>query len=113
MPTFQPVTMQHFQVMIDKGFVPVDQPVGEIVLCRRHERDNQLVIKVYTSIPRGETECRQAGADAIRVALVREYPNGTSRGVGKTKRVNRTGPAEGVIERVLQRARDLWKSVNR
>lgn len=109
--SFQPVTMQDFQVLIDKGFIPSDEHSGrEIVLVRRHEKNAQLIIKVYTSISRGSTVCREAGADAIRVALVREDPKtGFKCGVGKSKRVNRTGPAADVVGRVLERARELWK----
>lgn len=67
-------------------------------------RVGDATVLVYTSI--SGNAMRTSGADAIRVALVR---NG--RGVASTTRVNRTGNMDAIIGRVLDRCGDVTGEV--
>lgn len=108
--SFVTMELDHFSKTFGpKGFFPVFDGGREIFFERAHERDPRIKIRVYTSISATPPyRCLEAGRDAVRVCLV--YVDGTySRGLGKTKRVNRTGTPEGVIQRALERAREMWK----
>lgn len=83
----------------------------EVVYERPHN-DPRYTIKVYTSLSLNAAETRGVGADAIRVCLVFTGKNGKTVGVGKATRVNRTGSVEGVLERTIERAREMWALAN-
>jgi hypothetical protein len=101
---FQPVPLDEFlSVFQPAGFQP-SMSGREIVLVRSHERDPDLLIKIYTSIQSGQEESRDSGEDAIRVCLVYK-----GKGRGKTKRVNRVGDPKSTVLRALDRARDMWR----
>jgi hypothetical protein len=79
----------------------------------------QLRIYVYSSV-HSSGEVAAAGADAIRVAAVLHYDEMTlDRRVikrdrplfPKEQRVNRTGAGPDIAERMIQRARDVYKKV--
>lgn len=108
---YRPIFMKHFEdVLLPKGFF-VDAgsttKSGEIVFSRSHERDSRLKIKIYTSIPSGSAMTRDSGKDAIRICLTLTKGD-REIGVGKSKRVNRTGSPEDVVKRAVDRARDMW-----
>lgn len=84
---------------------------SEVTYERAHSNPKFRIV-VYTSLTNGETVTRSKGSDAIRAALVMDH-NGKTRGVTKTTRVNRTGTPDGVLERTIQRARDLWAEASK
>lgn len=93
------------------GFGLMEADRGEEVYLRIHDKDDRYAIKVYSSIQRGEGAIRGCGADAIRVValfqpLDKIYP------IFKSARVYRTGSVEGVLERMIERAREAYSRCN-
>lgn len=85
---------------------------SEIVYERAHEHETRFKVIVYTSIRRGAKLARSKGKDAIRVCAI--FDDGPrTYGVAKLPRVHRTGTVEGVLERVLERAREAYAACNR
>ena len=74
-----------------------------------------LKVKVYTTVVGGtETfplSVRHRGKDAIRVCGTYRTRLGKERGIVKEKRVNRTGNIEDIVERMLERMREVWKAL--
>lgn len=95
---------------------------GEEVYERRHARHKDFAVKVYTSLPRGGESVRGCGEDAIRVVAIRYYawsPGNSghhqrllAHGLESEARVYRTGTVEGVLERMIERARDAYGFIN-
>lgn len=113
----------------------------EVVFERRHHGDDQLVVLVYTSValrsrPQGtdvgdyidaaQYAVRGKGKDAIRVCLVaesdhvkaiqerRNYRQRDGRlGLGKAKRINRVGTEQSILDRITDRARDMYRLANK
>lgn len=89
---------------------------GEITYCRAHDRDDRLVILVYTSIAEGDSKGRGCGEDAIRVvALFRWTRKGETELRRKklyTGRVFRVTSVEGTLDRMMERARDAYRACN-
>jgi hypothetical protein len=88
----------------------------EEVYERPHDKDDQYVVRVYTSILRGADEARDCGADAIRVvALVKDgkfhYPPRVVP-IFKAIRIHRTGSVEKVLDRMIERAREAYAACN-
>lgn len=105
-----------FAAEISNKFVPAGFTKSvantEVVYSRPH-RDPRFTIKIYTSLTDGEAHTRSCGADAIRVCLVYTNPlTGKTSGVGKATRVNRVGTDDGVLNRTLERAREMWSLAN-
>lgn len=98
-----------------KGFAERDMAKvrgSEIVYERSHKADTRYKVLIYTSVRRGSTVARAAGKDAIRVCAI--FEDGSySRGVCKLPRVHRTGTVEGVLERVLGRAREAYEACSK
>ena len=97
-----------------KGFREAsDTKQGETILdfpVTRGGLPNGFFIRVYTSVVNGVA--RGDGEDAIRVTLVwRDSAKNSLTPISKSTRVNRTGDMEEIVERTLQRGRDLWTSV--
>lgn len=92
----------------EKGFI-LSNPnmAGESIYhfpLKRNGIESGFKIVIYTSIVGGVA--RGEGEDAIRVTLEwQETP------ISKTTRVNRTGEIVEIVERTLQRGRDLIKSL--
>jgi hypothetical protein len=92
----------------EKGFT-LSNPdgVGESIYhfpLKRNGAETGFNIVIYTSIVNGVA--RGDGEDAIRVTLEwRDTP------ISKTTRVNRTGEIGEIVERTLQRGRDLFSSL--
>jgi len=90
---------------------------GEEIYVRAHNRDVRYTVKVYSSIQRGAGEIAQCGDDAIRVVAIwtddkfcwppRERP------IFKSARVYRTGTVEGVLDRMIERAREAYEMCNK
>lgn len=88
------------------------QYIRERVFSRPVGRDGEpptgIRVKVFTSIEGAQV--RYKGADAIRVVAVYQAQNGQVRGIAKAeKRVNRAGDISSIIERTLERMREVWK----
>ena len=62
-----------------------------------------FTVKVYTSIY--GRSVRKNGTDAIRVCATKG-----GRGLVKTTRVNRTGEIDGIVDRMHNRMRTVWKT---
>ena len=92
--------------LLPLGFVP-GVANREVVYDWAHPVKPEFKVRVYTSLSIGATECREAGADAIRVCAVYVAPSGKTFGVGKTTRVNRTGYPAAVLSRMLCRIGDV------
>jgi hypothetical protein len=98
------------QLLSSKGFVRTIQG-NEIVYVFSHKINPLLKVKVYTSIKENEIFVRGCGKDAIRVCGILETKTKTY-GIAKSMRVNRTGTVEGVLERLLERARAVYARLN-
>ena len=90
---------------------------NEVVFVRQHARCKHSEVKVYTSLSVHAGEVRAVGTDAIRVVAVFERVSpGRSkpfvRALYKGKRVHRTGTVEGVLERLVERAREAYGAIN-
>ena len=82
------------------------KPGEELQFGRRIKIDGKssnLQIVVYTTIV--SDEVREIGQDAIRVALLYRASDGSTVGIGKSKRVNRTGQIADIITRILERVK--------
>ncbi len=90
---------------------------NEVVFIRVHARCRHSEVKVYTSLSVDAGEARAVGTDAIRVVAIYERltPNRTKPFVKvlyKGKRVHRTGTVEGVLDRLIERAREAYGAIN-
>ena len=104
---------QFCTVLEDKGFVQDADAYGELVYIRQHHLDPTMFVKIYTSMPLWAGDTRPCGEDAIRVMLIfKNERTGRSGCLHKTTRVNRTGTANGVIDRTLERAREAYAAGN-
>jgi len=99
------------------GFSLLPANSGEEVYQRTHNRDARYTVKVYSSIRRGAGEIAECGDDAIRVVAIwvdnkfswppRERP------IFKSARVYRTGTVDGVLDRMIERAREAYDACNK
>ncbi len=102
-------------VLVQAGFHRLDVR-GEVTYERKHDLDSKLRVLVYTSVPEFDTVSRSVGKDAIRiVAQLVWYRAGES--VPRTKtlytgRVYRVTSVEGVLERMLDKARQGYAACN-
>lgn len=109
---FVTVTAEDFaKKMAAAGFKETDDQYGEITYSRQHS-DQRFTIKVYTSISRNGSKTRAVGTDAIRVVLLFTGTNGKTYPMAKSKPVHRCGTVDGVLERTLERARDMYRFAN-
>jgi hypothetical protein len=95
------------------GFTP-DVFGGELVYIRRHTHDARLVVKVYTSLPARAGDVRARGEDAIRILGLFIWTAGGKEKVKElyAAKVLRVNSVEGTIERIVEAARDAWKTLN-
>ncbi len=82
---------------------------GEEVYERSHDKDRRYTIKVYSSIPRRALTVRKCGKDAIRVVALLTTPSKVYP-IFKSARVYRTGTVEAVLDRMIERAREAYKT---
>lgn len=100
--------------LTEKGFKPSSDAVaGETVLdfaLVSRGLPSGFFVRVYTSVVNGIA--RGDGEDAIRVTLVwKDLKTGGITPISRNGRVNRTGEMEEIVERTLQRGRDLFLSL--
>lgn len=85
---------------------------SEIVYRLHHKKCKHLVVCIYTSVSVDGTTARGCGEDAIRVTGIyeRQKADGSwfRMGICKPQRVFRTGTVDGVIERMIVRAREAY-----
>ena len=82
-------------------------PCQEMVFSRSIPNSDVRVL-VYTSIDLRSREMRVVGEDAVRVCGVRLFPDGSTRGIIKRKRVNRVGDVGAIPNRMLDRMRSAY-----
>ena len=94
----------------DQSFERGPQQIREHVYVRQVKPD--IYVAIYTSCSghKGIISARNKGKDAIRVTTVNKTKAGTQRGLGKQRRVFRTGKIEDIVERTVERAREAWKT---
>jgi hypothetical protein len=105
----------HFlSFLTEKGFSIDPNPSGEeIVMIRRHNKEQRLIIKIYTSIRDGSSLAREVNADAIRTIALFETPTKVYP-IFKGKNVYRVGRTQAEVEeRVLERARAAYVRCNK
>ena len=118
---FNPATLGtlHDYLTETCGFSPVDVPAyqgkHERVYEREHLRVPRLFVRVYTSLSPQAGVVRSRGKDAIRVCLL--YRTGATTlecvGVARSKRVNRAGTTASLLDRIRERARDMYYVANK
>ena len=69
----------------------------------------RVEVRVYTSVVNGSV--RALGKDAIRATAVYTTTEGQVRGLASDARVFRTGTVDAIVERAVQRARDVYGAV--
>mgnify|MGYP001579849851 CR=1 FL=1 len=90
-----------------------DSSSGELVYIRKHHKNPNVQLKVYTSIAKGLSYARECGEDAIRVVVVYDNPNtGKNFGIYKATRTHRTGSVEKILHRTLTRMREAYGFAN-
>lgn len=90
---------------------------GEVTFTRAHARCPHCSVTVYSSLPARGGDTRGLGEDAIRVvALFSRTTPGRDRPfvkvLAKPARVFRTGSAEAVLDRTVERAREGYAALN-
>jgi len=94
------------------GFVLLTATRGEEVYERAHHSDPRYIVHVFSSIQRGAGEARACGEDAIRVVAL--FLDGKYHSPPKVvpifsaTRVFRTGTVDGVLDRMIERAREAY-----
>jgi putative addiction module killer protein len=92
----------------------------EDVYVFQHRKDPGLEVQVFTSVTAGGS-VRAKGADAIRVCLVyknkakqqgTESEEARQYDLGSACRVYRTGEIDNIVERTVERAREMYKAAN-
>jgi len=93
-----------------KGFTVLPSREGtETVVVRSVEFMPRVEVRVYTSVVNGAV--RALGKDAIRATAVYTTTEGQVRGLASDARVFRTGTVDAIVERAVQRARDVYGAV--
>lgn len=106
MATYVTVPADAFARALEPRGFTADQQGAEVTYFQDSQRISRLRLVVYTSLSSGASSAREAGADAVRVALVAVGQDGRTRGVRSFTRVNRVGTVEGVLERVRDRIKE-------
>lgn len=101
--------------LTEMGFSPFfDKRWREVIYSRPVHTSPGVTVLVYTSCapaPDGRVKARRAGRDAIRVCAIYATKDGETRGIARAeKRVNRVGDIEDIVERMYQRAREVYKT---
>lgn len=104
---------QFLKRLSECGFTSDETQRGsELVFIRQHHLDPTMFVKIFTTLPKQGGDVRAKGADAIRVFLI--FKNGERSGcLFRAARVLRTGTADAVIERTIERAREAYADGNR
>lgn len=116
---YVPMSSEALEAFLQKqGFSRTVQH-REVVYIRKHHKNPDLQVKVYTSLRDGASQVRDCGADAIRVCTVFESAS-KSFGVGKFPKLLRTAPTdmtetdrvEVVLGRLYLRMREAYARAN-
>jgi hypothetical protein len=81
---------------------------NEVVFEKAHEKEANLITKVYTSIRVDSNEARDVGKDAVRISSLYVGKDKTY-GIFRGKRVHRSGSQSAVQDRILSRLADASK----
>lgn len=93
-----------------KGFTVLPgNPGTETVVGFPVKGMERVEIRVYTSVVNGAV--RALGKDAIRAVATYTNIDGQSRGLASDARVFRVGTVADIVERAVQRARDVYGAV--
>lgn len=113
MNKFVDVPREAFEAKMREAGFELELPVrrGQLVFIRRNHNNQELVVKIYSSIPSNAGAARDCGEDSIRVVAVYEPPKMKSRGLFKAK-VLRVNSVEGVLTRTLEQAREAYRRCN-
>jgi len=89
----------------------------EIVFERPNHRNPDLVIRVYTSASTGSRQVAACGKDAIRLVLLHRKDGERDQPIRpslekKDVRVFRTGTTEAILDRIRDRAREMYANAN-
>ena len=87
---------------------------SEIVYAKPLVENSRYLVAVYTSCDQmgGAYSVKKKGADAIRIAGIYIKNDGTTVGIIKNTRVNRSGEAKKISERMLQRIAKTLHALN-
>ena len=87
---------------------------SEIVYAKPLFENSRYLVAVYTSCDQmgGAYSVKKKGADAIRIAGIYIKNDGTTVGIIKNTRVNRSGEAKKISERMLQRIAKTLHALN-
>jgi len=117
MARYNPKNKQHrkslatriVKMLVGAGFSLDTSSKGEAVF-ERPVAGTTARVRVLTSIINGEMRVKDA--DAIRVCAVLDT-NGSTRGLVKSTRINRTGETDGITARLLTAMRKTYKTAQK
>ena len=93
---------------------PAKPYMAEKIYARVDGLPPGMKIQVYTTVigdnENVPVEVRASGKDAIRVCAVYVTKDGETRGLSKETRVNRTGDIEDIVDRMIERMRNAWRT---
>lgn len=116
MGTFVEVPKEAIIGALEKAGFKREPVRGEITYSRPHDKDNRLVVIVYTSVAENAAKGRGCGEDAIRVVALFRWTRKGETEVRRKKlfqaRVFRVTSVEGVLSRMMERARDAYRACN-
>src|SRR5260221_8725126 len=99
---------QLFSFLESQGFKRSIQG-SEVVYEHSLEIDNDIIIRIYTSVSEGDAEAREYGTDALRVIAIHSKDNKTV-GVYKGSRIYRTGSQEKIHLRIKERIKEAFET---
>lgn len=109
---YNPVPSETIHAHLEEAGFTKGTAYNEVVYERPCHRLPSLIVRVYTSASVGSSKVKGCGKDAIRVVLLYKDPEGKTHGVKKAKKVLRTGKTEDILERMMERARCLYRFAN-
>jgi hypothetical protein len=112
MTRYVEVPREAFEAAMTKAGFKEEGVRGQLMFVRRHHRNPELKVKIYSSIPRNAGEARDCGEDSIVVVAVYEPPYPMKSRPLYRQRVFRVTSVEGVMERTLERAREAYVKCN-
>lgn len=116
MGTFVEVPKEAITSCLEKAGFKREPVRGEITYSRLHNKDNRFVVIVYTSVAETGTKGRGCGEDAIRVVALFRWTRKGETEVRRKKlfqgRVFRVTSVEGVLSRMMEKARDAYRACN-
>lgn len=98
-------------LLLGLGFQPSTRPgATELVFEKGSTRLQGVKMLVYTTIQNDEV--RGIGKDSIKVCTVYVGKDGRTKGLGKERRVHRTGDIKAITPRVKDRIKDAAADLN-